>query len=97
MPREPHIEAKNLLTNCGPLFVKRLLGMPKRIIQCSNKTFAIFVDDVFDVRIVCVCLKYLSVMKTTNRITCAVSGRGSRMFMATKPSGSAAENSERCL
>lgn len=71
--------------------------MPMEMIQCFRKTFAIFIDDVFDVWIACVILEYLTVIKTTYSFPCAVFCSDPSFSMSKKSRGSAAGKSWKCL
>lgn len=67
------------------------------MIQCSRKTFLMFVDIVFDVGVACVSFEYVPVMPKTYWFSSAVFGSGTSIFMTTELSKSAARRIWRCL
>lgn len=67
--------------------------MPKEMMHCPRKTFAMCIDDSFDVEKACVILEYLSVMTMTYLFLCAALGSGLGISIALKLSISAAGKS----
>lgn len=67
--------------------------MPSGAVQWSKKMFAIFVDDVLDMRIARAILKYQSVMTHMYWLRWSVFGNGPNISIAIKSRGSDAGKS----
>lgn len=86
-PKYPQKSVRNLITNCGPLSVRKYVRMTNGMIRWSMKMFAMCVDNVLDMRIARASLEYRSVIMHMNRLPLFVSSTGLSMSIAVKSRG----------